>query len=209
MTTKELQGIAHELKFWRDFVKTERFLRGWVANKPTPELNTTVYEYLMNNVKHGSWILDVGSGVVSLLNGMPYQVLTVDPLGELYELIFDYKKYKIQPPEAIPAEELTMAPSFDVVHMSNALDHTQNPHKALTSLFSVCRPGGVVIIQGFEDEATFENFEGFHQWNIVLDGETIVANGTPISSDFQNIVLAQKQQIHNGKTWFVWIAKKI
>ena len=87
MTTLELHGIYHELHFWKGFVKTERFLNGWVAKVKTPELNNEVADFI-KSVSHES-VLDVGSGVCSLLNGL-VNVDTCDPLGDLYSLIFDF-----------------------------------------------------------------------------------------------------------------------
>ena len=48
MTTKELHGIHHELLFWSGFVKTKRFIDGWVGKQKTPELNNFVAEFILN-----------------------------------------------------------------------------------------------------------------------------------------------------------------
>ena len=60
MTTLELHGIYHELSFWKEFVKTKRFLEGWVGKQKTPELNQEVADFILS-VPHES-VLDVGSG---------------------------------------------------------------------------------------------------------------------------------------------------
>ena len=77
MNSKELSAIYHELNFWKSFVKTERFLKGWVANIKTPELHQETADFILS-VPHKK-VLDVGSGVVSILNGL-VPVLSFDPL---------------------------------------------------------------------------------------------------------------------------------
>lgn len=222
MTTKELSGISHELKFWQGFVKTERFLKGWVADCVTPELNHQVYDFIHGMLtqspnRHEVSILDVGSGVVSILNGLvPKANLTaVDPLGELYELVFDYGKHKISPPLPLPAEELEWVEKYDIVHCSNAIDHTQNPMSAYLNLKKAVRPGGFLILQGFENEADYENWQGFHQWNVELvTDETLVKEptlcirGKQMEHSIGNAHFCKKVIFENNKSWFIWIEKK-
>jgi SAM-dependent methyltransferase len=206
MTTLELHGIYHELAFWQQFVKTDRFLQGWVKKVKTPELNQEVADFILSvpNQK----VLDVGSGVCSILNGL-VNVTPCDPLGDLYKLVFDFERHKLVAPLPYPAEELTYKNEFDIVHISNALDHTQEPRKALECLLQAVRPGGYLIVQGFFNEATHENWQGFHQWDISLDdhgcmvilgkkSKTIIA-WPPHKFATVNLL---------GRDWYYWIIKK-
>lgn len=215
MTTLELQGIKHELAFWQGFVKTDRFLKGWVANIKTPELNNSVADFILS-VTHDK-VLDVGSGVVSILNGL-VPVRAVDPLGGLYELIFDYKKYGVTPPIALPAEEIPFHDDYDIVHCSNAIDHSQEPFDGIFNLFQACKTGGYVILQGFTNEATHEKHAGFHQYNVDIDhhglsidgdktGKRYVANGM-YGLRFDS-VRSEVVKLQNGREWYIWIAKKL
>ena len=218
MTTQELHGIAHELKFWQGFVKTDRFIKGWVANCITPELNHQVYDFIHGMLtqspdRNAVKIMDVGSGVVSILNGLvPQANLTVvDPLGELYELVFDYKKYGIKPPLPIPAEELDYSDAFDIVHISNALDHCQDPVVSYHHLYNAVKQGGFLIIQGFENEADYEQWKGFHQFNIELQEDSrslfIQSKGEdPVQ--ISNAHFCKLIPLDNGKSWFIFIVKK-
>lgn len=226
MTTLELQGIAHELRFWRDFVKTDRFLKGWVGNCVTPELNHRVYDFIHGMLtqhpdRSSVKVLDVGSGVVSILNGLvPQANLTaVDPLGELYEFVFDYGKYRIKPPIAMPAEEIGADNLYDIVHISNALDHCQDPMKAYENLFAAVAPGGFLIIQGFENEADYEKWAGFHQWNISLNecmmntGDQYSHNMLRIDGKNDSFIIKQchyswRGKLDAGKDWFIFIQQK-
>jgi 2-polyprenyl-3-methyl-5-hydroxy-6-metoxy-1,4-benzoquinol methylase len=221
MTTQELAGITHELRFWQGFVKTDRFLKGWVADCVTPELNHQVYDFIhgvltQSHDRQGVKILDVGSGVVSILNGLvPKANLTaVDPLGGLYEFVFDYAKHKINPPLPIPAEELKdgmFSYQFDIVHISNALDHCQDPAAAYMALHSLVKKDGFLIIQGFENEANYEQWQGFHQWNIELNEGSRslhITGKADKQATFVNPHHCFKFTFENNKSWFVWIVKK-
>jgi SAM-dependent methyltransferase len=206
MTTLELHGIYHELAFWQQFVKTDRFLKGWVGKVKTPELNQEVADFI-KSVPHDT-VLDVGSGVCSILNGL-VNVTPCDPLGHLYKLIFDFERHKLKAPLPYPAEELPFKNEFDIVHISNALDHTQETRKALDLLLQAVKPGGYLIVQGFFNEATHENWQGFHQWDISLDdhgcmvilgkkSKTIIA-WPPHKFATVNLL---------GRDWYYWIIKK-
>ena len=206
MTTLELHGIYHELAFWQQFVKTDRFLNGWVKKVKTPELNQEVADFILS-VKNDS-VLDVGSGVCSLLNGL-VNVTACDPLGDLYRLIFDYERHKLTPPLAIPAEYLKYSNEFDIVHISNALDHCQNPGDALDRLIDAVKPGGYLIVQGFCNEAEHENWQGFHQFNLDLT-ESGILRIKGKSGELVPLFTAhmyKKIDIGNKK-WFYWIVKK-
>ena len=61
--------MQHEIDFWREFVKTDRFLQGWCSNTKTPELRQFVYDFIQEYLPENGEVLDVGSGAVSLLHG--------------------------------------------------------------------------------------------------------------------------------------------
>lgn len=219
-TTKFLSGIAHELKFWKGFVKTERFCNGWLPNIKTPELNQGVYEFIRDLANYPGYIdrgglkvLDVGSGVVSILNGtIPKEnITTADPLGELYELVFDYKSHLLKAPEPYPGEELPYNEEFDVVHMSNAIDHSQDPVLTLKKLYDSCKTGGYIIVQGFENEGSFEQWAGFHQWDISYDnGYMKIADkdgNLKIVGDYVSKTHFLGK-VTSDKIWAIWIIKK-
>lgn len=205
MTHTELKGIYHELAFWQQFVKTDRFLKGWVKKVQTPELHQEVAEFV-KSVDHDN-VLDVGSGVVSILNGL-VEVTAVDPLGDLYRLIFDYDRHRLNAPFPYPAEEIPFKDEYDIVHMSNALDHTQNPVDAYKKLLKAVKPGGYLIVQGFVDEAIHEKWQGFHQWNLNIgDNCLIIRNLTHLTEIEDDPIICKSYSI-GEKNWFIWIVKK-
>lgn len=164
-------GKNHELTFWKRFTKEPRFLQNWISDSPNPECQPETRElietYLQENPK--AKVLDLGSGVVSILRGIvpDDQLTAVDPLADDYRRIFDYDKHGIIPPVTAPGEKLPQKTSaFNIVHISNALDHADNPGQVLSQLRRVCKKGGLVIISGFVREGEFEKYQGLHQWNI-------------------------------------------
>lgn len=203
-TCFELSAVADELRFWKRFVNTSRF-REWESLRVTPELNPFARDFIKANVKPGDKVLDCGSGVVSILRGL-VDVVAVDPLGDLYGLIYKYNK--IPQPLPIAAEDITFENEFKIAHMSNALDHSGNPELVLNNLLRACVKGGFVMIQSFENEATYENNRGFHQWNITLMDDWLEVNGRVLKIDAR-VVVARKETLNTGKNWIIWIAEKL
>ncbi len=213
-------GISDELRFWKDFVNSEEFNTNWLSNyQKTNQLQTYVHEFIKNLDKSKGFleVLDVGSGPVSQLIGTidKEKITTVDPLGALYELIFDYKKNKINPPISFGGEFINFEEKFDIVHISNAIDHSQDPQIVFNKLVRACNPEGYLIVQGFEDEAIEENWEGFHQYNFRYspkEGKLFY-----FDKDLKPIILSQQGDLKlsrkltipgNHKKWFIFISKK-
>lgn len=211
----KIQGADHEINFWKEFVKTERFLGGWVGQGKTPELNNIVYDFIKNNLPFGGKVLDCGSGVCSILNGtVPNKDLMVtDLLGAEYGKIFDYSKHDIVQPIPLGCEDLPYREQFDIVHISNALDHTQQPNIAFQKLLEAVKKDGYLIVQGFENEANHEQWAGFHQFNISLDHKDLVIQGKNdawvFGTDLYEVVIAERIFIEMlGREWFIFIVKK-
>ncbi len=170
----EKQGFDHELDFWSKFVKTDRFKNNWISETPNPELRPESYDLITAEIerKKTAKVLDIGSGVASILRGtVPDKNLTAcDPLADKYATIFDYQAQGLKQPvqaygEALPFKDN----SFSVVHISNALDHTQAPEKVIAEMERVCKKGGLILISGFTNEGEHEKYKGLHQWNITVD----------------------------------------
>lgn len=208
------EGFEHEMNFWREFVKTERFLKGWCSNEKTPELHNMVHDFIVAQKKYDyiATTLDVGSGPVSILHGTADLVISADPLAEFYATIFDYGAHaSIVPPLPISAEHVQG--SHDIVHCSNALDHTQDANEAYRSMWRAVKPGGYLIIQGFENEGKFENYAGLHQWNISITKNKALriefrdGSATEYPSNPETDAVA-RVKLSTGKDWFIWIVKK-
>lgn len=208
-------GVEHEQNFWREFVQTERFKNNWVKDQINPELRQCVVDFINKLTDEGSKdVLDVGSGPVSILHGLDgIYITTADPLGKFYESIIDYKDWGHLPPISEPAETLynRFSRTFDIVHISNALDHTKDPGAAFDSLYACVREGGYLIIQGFENEAVHENWQGFHQWNMTLKGNDLIITGRGIEyvmSQYETVISTTIYLPEIQRNWIVWIVKK-
>ena len=226
-------GFAHEIEFWKWFVKSDRFLNNWVFPEQNPEIRANHPDVAKCfddfaagwNEDHPIMILDVGSGALPWIKGIlgtKGLVIPCDPLADEYQKIFDYDKFSEDAPIKAFAEDLPFDDnSFDIVHCSNALDHTQNPYKAILEMERVCRPGGMILIQGFENEAIHEDWKGLHQWNISIypDPEksstpalAIISKGGYVSAHrpkeaiYANTNLIQTGP-HTERNWFVFAYK--
>ncbi len=240
-------GFAHEIEFWKGFVKSERFLNNWVFPEQNPEIRANHPDvakcfddfYAQWVAEQGGekevepdhmrpHVLDVGSGALSWIKGLiRMRLYSCDPLAHEYREIFDYHSHPNAInyiPHKVSAEELSKEyPEnfFDIVHCSNALDHTQNPYKAILEMERVCRPGGMILIQGFENEAIHEDWKGLHQWNISIypDPEksstpalAIISKGGYVSAHrpkeaiYANTNLIQTGP-HTERNWFVFAYK--
>lgn len=211
------EGAKHELDFWARFIHSEQFAT-WLAPVVTPELDSSVVEFMRPIIKEGGTVLDVASGVVSVLNGFvpQEQLICADVLGDEYRKIFDYKAHNILAPLPTPAEELPFTDVFNIAHIRNGLDHCQDVRVAFAQMCAAVKPGGYVIVQGFENEATAENWHGFHQTNLYLsnDNPCIMMqreNENPIALTNAKVEYEHSgiTYLPNGKTWFIWIGKKI
>lgn len=201
------QGFGHELAFWAEFVQTDRFQNNWLNAPTNPELDELTRRTILAEAGGRPSVLDVGSGPVSILRGAVANVTAIDPLGIQYREILAESNVLTG-----SAEELPFSNHFDVVHIRNAFDHTQNPLRALLSLVDACKPGGLVFIQGFVDEAEFEQYAGLHQWNVSVVGNTLVVSGGEYRFRYQPadsaMVLSKVVKLPTEKEWFYFAFRK-
>lgn len=209
-------AVQDELNFWKSFVKTVRFKQNWATpSVQNPELDIEIARFIIahNRVKDIK-VLDLGCGVVSILNGYlkSFQLVSCDPLANYYSEIFDYEANGIVKPLPYRTEDLPYKEEFDMVHMRNALDHSQEPEEAYHKMFQACKQGGYVIISGFENEGTEEGWSGFHQWDIYIENKMLMLRndkGESFQIANRPDAIIERRQLENGKWWFNWICKKL
>lgn len=104
-------------------------------------------------------IADIGSGPVSKI-GQYIEGVEVK--------IYPCDKQNFPGIEYQDMEKLTYPDNyFDIVHSSNALDHTKNAKKAVEEMIRVCKVGGIVYIECWLDQLD----TGYkHYWNAKEDG---------------------------------------
>lgn len=211
-----MEGIAIELGFWKWFVDQPRFREEWLDEaRRTVDLQPEIYDWFRSRANADALrVLDVGSGVVSVLLGtFPKQnITTVDPLGALYPFVFDYEKHAIPAPLARGGEEMDFSEEFDIAHISNAIDHSQDPLRLFHRMMAAVKPGGHVVVQGLVDEGTHENWGGMHQFNFRLSGEGVLSFVNKQGDEFAipgRAVFHLTKLFHAiGRDWFISVFEK-
>lgn len=130
-------------------------------------------------------VLDVGSGPFSRVGVKSERAKTnikaVDPLASVYAKI--KQKYGVESPinpgtgvVELLAEQFG-EDAFDIVHMSNALDHSFDPIFGIKQMLYVCKTNGKVVLKHNKNEGENENYKGLHQWNLdVIDSKFYIWN---------------------------------
>lgn len=174
-----LNGIVDEIWFWDTYIARE----GWIWKKGFKDTISYERKFALESYLdaecENTILLDVGSGPFSTCGSQTevtnLELHAVDPLAAVYKNI--KKRYgirtKIQPEFAMVERlnEKYDTNTFDIVHMRNALDHSFNPVLGLLQLLRVCKIGGKVILCHRDNEAAYERYVGFHQWNLQVEGE--------------------------------------
>ena len=126
-------------------------------------------------------VLEVGTGRIASAGTIPpeeghvIQLSACDVLAGAYDLL--NQLYGLKPYVKVEfafVERLTdryERNSFDIVRMSNALDHCYDPFTGIFEMLKVVKTGGTVRLLHYENEAEREMQYGMHQWNITSEGE--------------------------------------
>jgi SAM-dependent methyltransferase len=180
------RGLGEEEDHWSRYLATEgdqwpdEYRERLDATTPlAPELTSLL------RVADGApvRILDVGAGPMTILGkvwpGHDVEIVAVDALAERYDALL--ASNGIVPPvrtQLCHSERLADqfgAESFDLVHARNTLDHGYDPVRAIEQMAIVTAPGGVIVLDHHRDVAEFEAYQGLHQWNLRLEGDTYIA----------------------------------
>merc|ERR1739838_89159 len=85
------------------------------------------------------------------------------------------------PPMAVPrmaeVEKLVKEfgiDSFDIVHCTNALDHSHDPLLGIEQALRVVRGGRPVLLRHSRNEAEKNGYTGLHRWNLDVRGGRLV-----------------------------------
>ena len=191
---KWLLGIPYEVAFWeseyankKEFASLMRFSH---LGQPIHLDGFDVRAFLENQkTPSEAKILDVGCGmtfypgdrVVINEEVCPINIHYVDPLAHYYNKIaFDHHV-------SVPKVEFGMMeylsafyPEHDVtlIIIQNALDHSANPIKGILEALKALKKEGVLYLNHHPNEAEYEQYRGFHQFNICIENdELIIWNG--------------------------------
>ena len=182
---KWLDGLSEEILFWDDYMESsggncvEDY--NWIidADKRFPFENEIG--------ENGCRFLDIGSGPFSRCGHKTFkkhlEFNAIDPLAVVYELL--KKRHHVNNGIVVNQGFVELLDkqypedSFDIVHMSNALDHSFDPVFGIKQMLRVCKINGKVILRHSENEAENANYEGLHQWNLSLhrkEGSFVIWN---------------------------------
>ena len=179
---KWMSGLEDELIFWNDYMVTKGDIYSEEYNQ-TVELNKKFV--LENDIDEQYFgkdfnFIDVGSGPFSRCGRITDKVnmvfTAVDPLAEAYNAL----KIKNDVNNGIEIETAFVEllgkkyneNTFDMVHMSNSLDHCFDAMYGIYQLIYICKIGGKIILRHTENEAERSEYNGLHQWNLsVHNGE--------------------------------------
>lgn len=177
---KWIDGIDSEIQFWLGYMKNKggQFSEGF-AFTVEPNKHFTLEEDLPAKTSGIVKFIDVGSGPFSRCgiktDLVQLQCTAMDPLAGAYNAL--KKRYNLENGVVVQEGMVELlnyyyeSNSFDIVHMSNSMDHCFDAIFALYQLLNICKIGGKVILRHSENEALNENYEGFHQWNLSLHNE--------------------------------------
>ncbi|MEQ8768463.1 MAG: hypothetical protein RL885_31450 [Planctomycetota bacterium] len=120
------------------------------------------------------YVLDFGAGPFSTLGYLHHKqlarVLPVDALAEEFRALLARHDIEWPLTPRLAIGELLMdqgePETFDIVNVTNALDHTQAPALTWLNLFHLTRTGGYLIHKHSEREASHENFDQLHQFDL-------------------------------------------
>lgn len=175
-----MTGQDEEIKFWKKFLENTFGDLTWdeVQSHAYITGNKQVYKQFAEAIKETSKVtnlpirnmsvLDVGSGAVNVLgcmvDGDRFELTQTDTLAHEYQALLEYKYTNKRPIKDNMCRMTWMNDSFDVVHCSNALDHSEDPNKAISEMKRVARH--CVFLRHFQNVGKVEQYRGMHQWDI-------------------------------------------
>jgi SAM-dependent methyltransferase len=198
------EGTAEEIYFW-DYWFNDKGIH-WPADytfrlNPDTELQVELKIFLegKNNVR----ILDVGAGPLTFLgknfDGHPLMILAIDALAEDYDKLLD--KHEIIPmirTKKWDSEDLDKLPEdygmFDLIVAQNTLDHSYDPVSAILFMPKLLKPGGVIWLKHYINEAERGKYNGLHQWNFYMENECLMIG----SKDQVTNLTEYFKDIHGG-----------
>lgn len=179
--TNWLAGLENEIDFWNCYMKDEGgiYFYGFKTTVSSERQFDLEDDIPVNMYGKEYKFIDVGSGPFSrcgkITNKVCLNAISVDPLAYAYTEL--KTKYHIDNGVRLEngfvelLDKTFQANTFDMVHMSNSLDHSFSAIDGIYQLLNICKIGGKVILRHAENEAETEQYDGLHQWNLSLYNE--------------------------------------
>ncbi len=200
---KWLMGIPYEVAFWDSIYRNKKALASTLAfSHYGRELTLDGFDaasfLLAQPAPEQAKILDIGAGM-SYMPGeyildetgtkRPLNIHYIDPLASYYNDIARERKVDVPEVEFGMMECLSaFYPEHDITLaiIQNALDHSANPVKGILEALNCLQQGGVLYLNHHPNEAEYEDYRGFHQFNITIDE--------------QELIIWNRQKTHNINT---------
>ncbi|MBQ8099817.1 MAG: hypothetical protein IJ169_00840 [Paludibacteraceae bacterium] len=188
-----LSGISYEVAFWEATLtnrKERAALQRFSHRGGEISLNGFDAPAFLRNLPSPTQaiVLDVGCGMSYApgdklrINGSqePINIHYVDPLADYFNHII--RRHKLDLPE-VEFGMMEYIGAFYPEHnvsliiIQNALDHSANPVKGILESLTALHTDGVLYLNHHPNEAEFENYRGFHQFNITIEeGHLVIWN---------------------------------
>ena len=212
-------GIDRELDWWRDYLankglsQPEEFRFRFDPDAP---LQPHIARLLpLPGDGSSPPILDCAAGPATTLgktiDGRRLAITAVDALAEHYRAMLD--DLGLVPPvptigcEVERLDTRFEADTFDLVYMRFALDHCYDPLAALRQMVRAARPGGVVMIEHYRDEAE-TTYQGLKQWSLrPVPGDLVVENARR-SFRVGEAVAGVRVEVEASPTWLTVLLHK-
>lgn len=188
---KWLLGIPYEVAFWESTYANKKVLTSTLKfSHYGRELSLSGFDaaaFLLAQAQpEQAKILDIGAGMSYMPgeyiidkngNNLPINIHYIDPLANYYNDIA--AKYHVEVPKVefgmmenlsafYPEQDVTLA------IIQNALDHSANPVKGILEALNALKKGGVLYLNHHPNEAEYEQYRGFHQFNICIEKDELI-----------------------------------
>ena len=177
-------GKKNEMDFW------ERWLKLNSTPYQSARRLSSSFDFMIGNKKEVT-IANLGAGAMCLIGDtrrdVRVKIISSDLLADEYNKLL--RKLNITSPNPIEKQDMTnlgyQDNSFDIVYCANALDHCQDPYKALSEMLRIAKPGGWVYLRHIAHEGRRQAYHGLHQWNIdaTQEGDCIFWNKTGLPDE--------------------------
>lgn len=221
-----IKGIPYEEAFWRSLFRNKKARTGLMnwskygKDICLPGFDAPAFLKECESRESNPIVLDVGCGMSyctgNMVDGKQINLHYIDPLASFYNKILDDYKVDLPKVEFGMIEYLSsFYPKSDVslIMVQNALDHSSNPVKGIKECVRSLKIGGVLYLKHYINEAEYENYRGFHQYNVdEQDGKLILWNRAE-RHDVEELLkgvatVETKRIVASGKTFVVGVVTK-
>lgn len=188
---KWLLGIPYEVAFWESIYGNKKALSSTLAfSHYGRALQLDGFDaasfLLQQEEPEQAILLDIGCGM-SFLPGefildetgqkRTLNIHYIDPLAAYYNRIAKRHHVTVPKVEFGMMEYLSaFYPDHNVTLtiIQNALDHSANPVKGILEALNALKKGGVLYLNHHPNEAEYEQYRGFHQFNICVENDELI-----------------------------------